>query len=345
MQKLLPTVFLLLFPVILFAAAPKMPDSYPGSFSIAPDGLTLAVGYYDGTIALFDTVTGNLKTSIKSGKAKIVSLEFSPDGKWLAAGDDSGSLHLVDLTTLKKKHKLKVSGSKSVYLMAFSPDSLKLAAAVDDDVALLVFDIASGKTLSSFSRMSGAEDKYAREKNDFRLLTGGYDQIAWSGERSLYTWRRMTRYLRKFSPNGQPAQEWHIEGYYELMYIPAKDRVMAFGLISPSRNQEIQMLSPADLSPVGDIKPLGLETDSDPQKPLVSPDGRFILVIQKSPEVILHIYSAEPFSIKASLKISGRAVKTNSDGSQILWYDSNKKSLILMDWATQTVIKEIPVHT
>ena len=105
------------------------------------------------------------------------------------------------------------------------------------------------------------------------------------------------------------------------------------------------MLSPADLSPVGDIKPLGLETDSDPQKPLVSPDGRFILVIQKSPEVILHIYSAEPFSIKASLKISGRAVKTNSDGSQILWYDSNKKSLILMDWATQTVIKEIPVHT
>ncbi len=67
----------------------RLHTSFTGAVSslvFSPDSLVLATGHYDGTIRLWNTLTGEEFMTIPAGGI-VASLAFSPDGMVLASGD------------------------------------------------------------------------------------------------------------------------------------------------------------------------------------------------------------------------------------------------------------------
>lgn len=126
------------------------------SLEFSPDGAILASGNLDGTIQLWDTLTGEeltilnkpmdkMKMLFNSPDGKLYThepwekdrlsratvLEFSPDGKILAIGSNNSSIQLWDTATSELITTFTGHSSK-VYRLTFSPDGNTLASGSAD---------------------------------------------------------------------------------------------------------------------------------------------------------------------------------------------------------------------
>jgi WD40 repeat protein len=113
---------------------------FPLAFS--PDGRTLAVGYQNGSIGLWDVATGQLKKTLSGHRRYVLGLLFSPDGRMLVTGGGDHTARLWDqqsgqlVATLNHAH--------TVFLMSFSPDSKLLATASFEDKTATIWDGVTG---------------------------------------------------------------------------------------------------------------------------------------------------------------------------------------------------------
>ena len=119
----------------------------------SPDGATLAsiggIGYYNITIHLWDTESGNLITSItvrtsySEDRISEQSLSFSPDSSLFAHANQQSRIDLWDVNTGEIKKTL-VGHTGSVYSTAFSPDGQTLASGSSDRTVRL-WDVNTGE--------------------------------------------------------------------------------------------------------------------------------------------------------------------------------------------------------
>jgi len=112
------------------------------SVSFSSDGRTLASASSDGTVILWDVLTGDIKTTFKGHLSEVTSVTFSPDGKTLASASLGDTVILWDVLTgdIKTTFKGHISGVNSV---AFSPDGKTLASASADKTVIL-WDVLTG---------------------------------------------------------------------------------------------------------------------------------------------------------------------------------------------------------
>ncbi|MDT0309550.1 hypothetical protein RM780_21695 [Streptomyces sp. DSM 44917] len=110
-------------------------SSLPGVV-FAPDGRTLGVVRPDGTVLLWDTDTGKVRTPLAGETDDTRSLAFGPDGTVLATGSGDGTVRLWDTVTGRPRAELP-GGSGPVLALAFSPDGSSLATAPRDGSVLL----------------------------------------------------------------------------------------------------------------------------------------------------------------------------------------------------------------
>ncbi len=136
----------------------RVPESYPATVPItalafSPDGTDLASsGFHE--VNLWKTADGALDRRLKGQAERIYEIAYSRDGKWMAiASGDPGQFGSVCLLTAEpsgggKAVRELLETTDSVFAVAFSPDSKKLAAA-GADRAIRVWDVESGKLLAT----------------------------------------------------------------------------------------------------------------------------------------------------------------------------------------------------
>src|SRR5262249_21999465 len=93
-------------------------------------GKTLAAGYPDGGIGLWDVATGKERRVLRGHTREVESVAFSPDGQALASCTFDGTVILWDAGTGKELRRLRQGGYTADALgVAFSPDGRPLAVA------------------------------------------------------------------------------------------------------------------------------------------------------------------------------------------------------------------------
>jgi RNA polymerase sigma factor (sigma-70 family) len=113
----------------------------PRSVALSRDGRTAATtDLTDGTITLWETVTGEERGRIDTKQSMVFSVAFAPDGRTLAAGCEDGFIRLYDYLTGKEVGRL--AGHRGWVLeIDFAPDGRTLTSTGIDTTAL-VWDLA-----------------------------------------------------------------------------------------------------------------------------------------------------------------------------------------------------------
>ena len=106
------------------------------SIAYSPDAITIASGGSDGTVKLWNAVTGELQKTLKGHAGAIYSIAYSPDGKTLATGSRDETARLWDAHT--GTHKATLEGHIG-YIMSvtFSTDGSTVATGSFDNTVWL----------------------------------------------------------------------------------------------------------------------------------------------------------------------------------------------------------------
>jgi len=119
------------------------------ALAFAPDGKTLAAGYNNGTVVLWDTAQARPRMTFQGPAQAVLCLAYSRDGKALASctgywkpDQPDGEVDLWDAETGRSLDRLR--GHKgSVYWVAFAPDGREVVS-VGADGFPRVWDLAGG---------------------------------------------------------------------------------------------------------------------------------------------------------------------------------------------------------
>jgi len=114
-----------------------------GPLAFSPDGHLLAVARADGSIGLYQPLSGRTHRELAGRTGSINALDFSTDGRNLAAADRDGTTRIWNLDTGRLVRKL-LGHEAAVRSVAYSPTKSFVATAADDGF-LLLFDTALGK--------------------------------------------------------------------------------------------------------------------------------------------------------------------------------------------------------
>ncbi|MGY3676638.1 nSTAND1 domain-containing NTPase [Streptomyces sp. TE33382] len=161
------------------------------SVTFSPDGETLAVSGYDGTVRLWDPTVGGTSSKPRAtltgnGNGEAASVAFSPDGKTLAIKDGEGTVRLWDPTihgtSSKPQTTLTSTGNGNTFSghsMVFSPNGKTLATAGDDGTVRLwdpTIHGTSSKPQATLTSNGGRVDSVVFSPHGETLATaGGYD--------------------------------------------------------------------------------------------------------------------------------------------------------------------------
>jgi WD40 repeat protein len=123
------------------------------SFAFSPDNMILVSGDLDGNTTFWDTHTGKaLHNLVDPDGNSTNSIAFSPDAQILAIGTDY-RITLWDVNSYQRIRTLEFDlrggeGYSGIRGVLFSPDGKMIAAANGDNLAM-VWEVASGKKLST----------------------------------------------------------------------------------------------------------------------------------------------------------------------------------------------------
>jgi WD40 repeat protein/tetratricopeptide (TPR) repeat protein len=140
------------------------------------DGMRLATASWDGTVKVWDAISGKELFSLSGHTAEVLSVAFSPDGKRLATASDDRTAKVWD--AISGKELFSLSGhTGGVYGVAFSSDGKRLATASDDKTAK-VWNPYSGKELFTLYGHAGGVYGVAFSPDGTRLATASDDKTA-----------------------------------------------------------------------------------------------------------------------------------------------------------------------
>ncbi|WP_406364789.1 eIF2A-related protein [Streptomyces sp. NBC_00645] len=139
------------------------------------DGHTLVTGGADGTVRLWDPVTGKSRVTLKEHTGQVTSVAFSRDGHKLATGSADGTVRLRDPVTGRTRTTLEGRQAEGVYAVAFSPDGHTLATGCADGTVRLR-DPVTGRTRTTLEGHKAEVYTVAFSPDGRTLATGSTDR-------------------------------------------------------------------------------------------------------------------------------------------------------------------------
>jgi len=119
--------FIRLFEVPTGKLLHELPRSQTQEIKFSPNGRTLAAGYVDGTVGLWNVADGKLLRSEATGAQEVYTLDWSPKGDVLATAGREGRIVLWEPQELKVLKSL--DSPEWVIQVRFSPDGTRLLSA------------------------------------------------------------------------------------------------------------------------------------------------------------------------------------------------------------------------
>jgi WD40 repeat protein len=137
---------------------PRGPEADIASLAFSPDSKLLACARENGSILLWNVVTGTELPSLPSPDSRVARIAFSPDGTLLASAgqvNNGGAVRLWKVATGQLLFTSpRTPGLEMAWEVAFSPDGKTLAAGLDSGEVRL-FDVASGWQVATLSGHGG----------------------------------------------------------------------------------------------------------------------------------------------------------------------------------------------
>jgi WD40 repeat protein len=123
-------------------------EAVPNSVAWSPNGNSLAVGYFDNTVKIWDFGTKQNTSTLSGHSGAVNSVAWSPNGEYLASGSDDGTVKVWKVSNGKEVASFK--HLDIINSVAWSPDGKLLASAcVDRDV--YIWDVSAFGTTTGTS--------------------------------------------------------------------------------------------------------------------------------------------------------------------------------------------------
>jgi WD40 repeat protein/Flp pilus assembly protein TadD len=180
-------------------------DTY--CLAISPDRNFIVSGSGDGTIKVWDVVSGSKQITIRAHKTWISDVAFSPDSKLIVSGNRDGTIKVWDASTGAELVPLR-GHNEWINDVKFSPDSKRIVSCSDDNT-VKVWDAATGNELMT---LRGHEDwiySASFSPDGKRIVSGSDDKTVkvWDVETGaeLMTLQGHEEYVHSvlFSPDGE----------------------------------------------------------------------------------------------------------------------------------------------
>jgi WD40 repeat protein len=212
------------------------------TIAYSPDGTTLASGFYDGTVKIWDIANGSKVRTLDGHTNYVTIVAYSPNGNILATTAYEEPTKLWDVTSGQELRKL--IENNGVRGMAFSPDGDILAITTflgpTGNEKISLWDVASGQKLRTLERQlsGGSEDGGigVAFSPDGKILACGYemgsitlwDVSNWNELRTL-TGNASGVLRLVFSPDGDILASAGFEGPLKLWDVASGQVLRTFG--------------------------------------------------------------------------------------------------------------------
>ena len=170
----------------------------PGALAASPDGKILAAGGADGTIAIWETASGQKTKTLSGHQGPVLALAFSPDGTRLLSGSADKSFRLW---TLPGDSFQSVELGQEVNAVAVAGDGKRVAAA-SPDFQIRVYPVpADGAPWEKPREMKG----HSARVTALRAVGSGKQFLSASEDGSLRLWNSESGKEERKMDHGAPV--------------------------------------------------------------------------------------------------------------------------------------------
>ncbi|MCI0554731.1 MAG: hypothetical protein L0287_27605, partial [Anaerolineae bacterium] len=209
---------------------------FPGILDVtfSADGLRLASAGADGTVVIWDAITGKELLTLPGNGNGIVNLAFSPDGTQLITSSDGGFGFdpTVTMWNLNTKQQVFTTANQPAFIfgLAFNKDGSRFATGAGDGV-LRIWDTKTGKELLTLPGHTYTIADISFSADGKYIATAGFDGIAklWDAEtgKDLLTLTGHTDGISgvSFSPDGRRLATSSDDGTVRVYLLSIKELI------------------------------------------------------------------------------------------------------------------------
>jgi WD40 repeat protein len=249
--------------VLTVGVISQTPSVFDGQENVAmlhlsPDGHTLAVGGFNGTVWLWNTQKLTAPpVSFRAHTSTVFSLNISHDGHWLATGSTDGTIRLWRLDDLTATPITLRSFGRVVYAAVFSPDDRWIVTGSDDGAVriwpirpaeltdLACVTVGRNLTLGEWHQYIGADEPYRKLCPNLPRHASVYADLLAHSQFGVALLAYQEE--RSFDPTLDPDISWLVDQAAMLSQEHPRQAMLVY-LLARWRDPEIQNANPRALA-------------------------------------------------------------------------------------------------